>query len=161
MNRCRKIWEYKFPSEPFENEADDDSRNYSSVFSEDLLDQVSKCRNLCRMYSEPYYCEMVYLVAAKQRYRGFVYMVHRFGDECSCIVPTSDVLLMWLTHQVSFSNLFCKILMLLNLLMLLPFSISYIVCVGKSKVGMEPCLEHRMLCVTFGQDCVIVVVDLH
>lgn len=99
VNRCRKIWEYKFPSEPFENEADDDSRNYSSVFSEDLLDQVSKCRNLCRMYSEPYYCEMVYLVAAKQRYRGFVYMVHRFGDECSCIVPTSDVLLMWLTHQ--------------------------------------------------------------
>ncbi|KAH6805829.1 enolase [Perilla frutescens var. frutescens] len=100
LNRCRKIWEFKFPSEPFENEADDGStKNYLSVFSEDLLDHVSNCRNLHRIYSEPYYSEMVYLVAAKQRYRGFIYMVHRFGDECSCIVPTSDVFLMWLTHQ--------------------------------------------------------------
>ncbi|XP_057778768.1 glycine-rich domain-containing protein 2 isoform X2 [Salvia miltiorrhiza] len=99
LDRCMKIWEHKFQSEPFENEADDIVENYSSSFSEDLLDQVSKCRNLCRMYAEPYYCEMVYLVAAKQRYRGFIYMLHRFGDECSCIVPTSDVYLMWLTHQ--------------------------------------------------------------
>lgn len=88
-------------SEPFENEAEEGSENRPSSLSGDLFDQVWKCRDLCRMYSEPYYCEMVYLVAAKQRYRGFVYMVRRFGDECSCIVPTSDVFLMMLTHQVN------------------------------------------------------------
>ncbi|XP_042054287.1 glycine-rich domain-containing protein 1-like isoform X1 [Salvia splendens] len=101
LERCRKIWEHKFHSEPFENEADGDDNveNYSSSISEDLLDQVSRCSSLCRMYAEPYHSEMVYLVAARQRYRGFIYMVHRFGDECSCIVPTSDVYLMWLTHQ--------------------------------------------------------------
>ncbi|KAI3448542.1 hypothetical protein Pfo_005207 [Paulownia fortunei] len=99
LNRCREIWESKFPSEPFENEADTTVEYHSSVSSEDLLDQVSKLRNLYRKFSEPYYSEMVYLVAAKQRYKGFIYMVHRFADECSCLVPTSDVLLMWLTHQ--------------------------------------------------------------
>ncbi|KAL1549563.1 glycine-rich domain-containing protein 1 isoform X1 [Salvia divinorum] len=101
LDRCRKFWEHKFLSEPFENEADGDDNveNYSSSFSEAMLDQVSRCSNLCRMYAEPYYSELVYLVAARQRYRGFIYMLHRFGDECSCIVPTSDVYLMWLTHQ--------------------------------------------------------------
>ncbi|KAL0387389.1 UNVERIFIED_CONTAM: Glycine-rich domain-containing protein 1 [Sesamum radiatum] len=99
LDRCREIWESKFPSEPFENEADSNLECCSSVLSEDLLDQMSKQRNLYRRFSEPYYSEMVYLVAAKQRYKGFIYMVHRFGDECSCLVPTSDVLLMWLTHQ--------------------------------------------------------------
>lgn len=103
LNRCRKIWEHKFPSEPFDNEvdSDSDSENYSSIYSEDLLDQVSKHRNIHTVFTEPYYSEMVYLVAAKQRYRGFIYMVHTFGDGCSCFVPTSDVLLMWITHQVS------------------------------------------------------------
>ncbi|KAK6143895.1 hypothetical protein DH2020_024243 [Rehmannia glutinosa] len=99
LNRCREIWESNFPSEPFENESDTNFEHHSSVISEDLLDQVSKQRNLYRRFSEPYYSEMVYLVAAKQRYKGFIYMVHRFADECSCFVPTSDVLLMWLTHQ--------------------------------------------------------------
>ncbi|KAK6143890.1 hypothetical protein DH2020_024238 [Rehmannia glutinosa] len=99
LNRCREIWESNFPSEPFENESDTNFEHHSSVISEDLLDQVSKQRNLYRRFSEPYCSEMVYLVAAKQRYKGFIYMVHRFADECCCFVPTSDVLLMWLTHQ--------------------------------------------------------------
>lgn len=102
LNRCRELWEQSFPSEPFENEAETDLEYHSSVCSEELLDQVLKQGDLYRRFSEPYYSEMVYLVAAKQRYRAFLYMVHRFGDECSCLVPTSDVLLMWLTHQVSF-----------------------------------------------------------
>ncbi|KAL8553921.1 hypothetical protein ACS0TY_002252 [Phlomoides rotata] len=97
LNRCRIIWEHRFPSEPFENEVE--SENHSSVYSEDLLDQVLKHRNLYTVFTEPYYSEMVYLVAAKQRYRGFIHMVHTFGDGCSCLVPTSDVLLMLLTHQ--------------------------------------------------------------
>ncbi|KAL3632200.1 hypothetical protein CASFOL_025184 [Castilleja foliolosa] len=101
LKRCREIWESKFQSEPFENEADNnlEEHQYESVISEDLLDQVLKQRDLYKRYSEPYYSEMVYLVAAKQRYRGFIYMVRRFAGECSLLVPPSDVLLMWITHQ--------------------------------------------------------------
>ncbi|GFP79169.1 hypothetical protein PHJA_000060400 [Phtheirospermum japonicum] len=101
LKRCRDIWESKLQSEPFENEADTKSeqRQYSSSISENLLDQVSKQRDLYTRFSEPYYSEMVYLVAARQRYRGFIYMVRRFAGECSSLVPPSDVLLMWLTHQ--------------------------------------------------------------
>lgn len=103
LNRCREIWEIKYPSEPFENETETGggSRCYSSSLSEDLLDQVVKQQNLCTIMSKPYYWEIVYLMAAKQRYKGFVYMIHRFAVDCSCFVPTSDVLLMWLTHKVS------------------------------------------------------------
>ncbi|CAA3007045.1 glycine-rich domain-containing 2 [Olea europaea subsp. europaea] len=42
---------------------------------------------------------MAYLIASKQRYKGFIYMMQRFSNKCSHLVPTSDVLLMWLTHQ--------------------------------------------------------------
>ncbi|KAL0375786.1 UNVERIFIED_CONTAM: hypothetical protein Scaly_0696200 [Sesamum calycinum] len=42
LDRCREIWESKFPSEPFENEADSNLECCSSVLSEDLLDQMSK-----------------------------------------------------------------------------------------------------------------------
>ncbi|KAL7126513.1 hypothetical protein ABFS83_14G193000 [Erythranthe nasuta] len=100
LNRCREIWENKFPSEPFENEADINLVYDASVCSEELLDQMRKQRDLhIRFFSEPYYSEMVYLVAAKERYKAFLHMVHKFADQSSFLAPTSDVLLMWITHQ--------------------------------------------------------------
>ncbi|GLT94860.1 hypothetical protein SLE2022_125770 [Rubroshorea leprosula] len=42
---------------------------------------------------------MLYLIAARQRYRGFLCLLQRFKDLCSCFVPTVDILLMLLTHQ--------------------------------------------------------------
>lgn len=99
MNRCREIWEHRYPSEPFENEADTNSDD-QPVFPQDLLDEVSKHRYLYNKFSEPYSSDMAYLIASKQRYKGFIYMMQRFSNKCSHLVPTSDVLLMWLTHQV-------------------------------------------------------------
>ncbi|KAL2469130.1 hypothetical protein Fot_50706 [Forsythia ovata] len=98
LNRCREIWEHRFPSEPFENEADTNSEN-QPVFAQDLMDEVSKHRYLYTKFSQPYNSDMAYLIASKQRYKGFLYTMHRFANECSRLVPTSDVLLMWLTHE--------------------------------------------------------------
>ncbi|CAN4111039.1 unnamed protein product [Withania somnifera] len=100
VNRCKEIWVQRYPTEPFENESDDSNlQNPVSTFHEDLLKEVSKHRHLYTKFSEPYYPEVVYLIAARQRYKGFLYMMYRFGDSCSILVPASDILLMWITHQ--------------------------------------------------------------
>lgn len=101
LNRCKEIWVHRYPTEPFENESDDSNlHNPISTFHEELLKEVSKQRHyLYTKFSEPYYSEIVYLIAARQRYKGFLYMMHRFADNSSLLVPTSDILLMWITHQ--------------------------------------------------------------
>ncbi|KAI5658668.1 hypothetical protein M9H77_27461 [Catharanthus roseus] len=99
LNKCKEIWEYRYPTEPFENESDGNFAN-PFVINEDLLDEVSKHRYLYSKFDEPYRSEVVYLVAAKQRYKAFLYMITRVADRYSSqFVPTSDVLLLWLTHQ--------------------------------------------------------------
>ncbi|KAG2695677.1 hypothetical protein I3760_07G023800 [Carya illinoinensis] len=99
LMRCKEIWSRKYPSEPFENETDLDVR-IPAVTDEELLAEVTKHRFLYSKFSEAYRSEIVYLIAARHRYKGFLHMVQRFSDECSRFVPASDILLMWLTHQV-------------------------------------------------------------
>lgn len=98
FNRCREIWIRRYPSEPFENEVDSNLKDLV-VCNEEVLGEVSKQRCLYSNFSEPYMSELVYLIAAKRRFKGFLYMMQRFGDGCSRLVPTPDILLMWLTHQ--------------------------------------------------------------
>lgn len=111
MNRCRDIWIRRYPSEPFENELDSDDNSALCVTNEDILTQVLKLRNLYAKLAEPYMSETVYLIAAKQRYKSYLSMMLRFADHgCARLVPASDILLMWLTHQVGvFSNLLLSI----------------------------------------------------
>lgn len=97
LMRCRQIWLSRYPSEPFENECDTDVKD--GAVNKDLLQEVSKQRYLYSKFSEPYIPEVVYLIAARQRYRGFLYLLQRLEDGCCRLVPTSDILLMWLTHQ--------------------------------------------------------------
>ncbi|XP_042518846.1 uncharacterized protein LOC122092680 [Macadamia integrifolia] len=109
LNRCRDLWILRYPSEPFELEAetttDIEDSLANSVTNEDIFSQVSKNRSLYSKFSEPYMFEIVYLIAARQRYKGLLYLLQRLGDGLyrgssnSLIVPTSDILLMWLTHQ--------------------------------------------------------------
>ena len=99
LNRCKEIWEYRYPSEPFESEFELNLEK-PCVINEDLLDQVSKQRYLYTIFNEPYRSEVVYLIAARQSYKGFLYSLNRISERCSLLVPPSDVLLMWLTHQV-------------------------------------------------------------
>lgn len=99
--RCREIWIRRYPNDPFENEADSGSINPVAA-NEELLVEVTKHRFLYSKFWEPYRSEIVYLIAARQRYKGFLYMVLRSADVCSRLAPASDILLMWLTHQVCF-----------------------------------------------------------
>ncbi|MED6134293.1 hypothetical protein PIB30_035760 [Stylosanthes scabra] len=105
LMRCREIWSAEFPSESFENEAISDSEEEAIVDEEggELVKEVVEKRKwLCRMFGEPYRCEVVYLIAARQRYKAFLYLAHKklmALESGSCLVPASDILLMWLTHQ--------------------------------------------------------------
>ncbi|XP_057962746.1 uncharacterized protein LOC131154179 isoform X2 [Malania oleifera] len=98
LMRCREIWVRRYPSEPFENELDSDfpTPNFTN---EDLLIEVMKQRFLYSKFSEPYVSEIVYLIAAKQRYKGFLYLLQKFADAFSRLAPALDIILMWLTHQ--------------------------------------------------------------
>ncbi|XP_022719468.1 uncharacterized protein LOC111277344 isoform X2 [Durio zibethinus] len=98
LMRCKEIWVQRYSSEPFENEVESDSQDLLLI-NEDLFNEVQKQRFLYSKFSEPYMCELVYLIAARQRYRGFLYMMQRFGDGCFGFVPALDILLMLLTHQ--------------------------------------------------------------
>ncbi|TYG96029.1 hypothetical protein ES288_A11G315200v1 [Gossypium darwinii] len=98
LMRCKQIWVQKFSSEPFENEVESDSKN-PPLMNKDLFNQVEKHKFLYSKFAEPYLSELVYLIAARQRYKGFLYMMQRFGDRCFRFVPALDILLMLLTHQ--------------------------------------------------------------
>ncbi|MBA0687413.1 hypothetical protein Goari_014956, partial [Gossypium aridum] len=98
LMRCKQIWVQKFSSEPFENEVESDSKN-PPLMNKDLFNEVEKHKFLYSKFAEPYLSELVYLIAARQRYKGFLYMMQRFGDGCFRFVPALDILLMLLTHQ--------------------------------------------------------------
>lgn len=98
LMRCREIWNREYPSEPFENEVNSDSQLVTK--GDDLLKEVTKHRWLYSKFSEAYRSETVYLIAGRQRYKAFLYMVQRFADGSGRLVATSDIMLMWLTHQV-------------------------------------------------------------
>ncbi|KAF8018025.1 hypothetical protein BT93_H3045 [Corymbia citriodora subsp. variegata] len=88
----------RYPAEPFENEANSDSP-ILLVKSEDLLSEVLKQRTLSSKFLEPYMTDIMYLIAVRQRYKGFLYILPRVSDKCSRFVPACDILIMWLTHQ--------------------------------------------------------------
>ncbi|KAK1417715.1 hypothetical protein QVD17_26849 [Tagetes erecta] len=100
LERCKERWISKYPSESFENEANSDDLHTSNILEMDyLLGEISKQRCLLTKFSKPYMLELVYLIAAKNRYKGFLFILQRFADSSNSFVPTLDVLLMWITHK--------------------------------------------------------------
>eukprot|EP00258_Populus_trichocarpa_P023904 XP_024439923.1 uncharacterized protein LOC7478923 isoform X4 [Populus trichocarpa] len=105
LMRCEELWMKRYPNESFENEVDITSSNLQDLHvaqdHEDLLNEVEKQRHVYSKFSWPYMSEIVYLIAARQRYKGFLYVLQRFADDCSSrLLPSLDILLMWVTHQV-------------------------------------------------------------
>ncbi|PWA79612.1 hypothetical protein CTI12_AA203980 [Artemisia annua] len=102
VERCREIWISRYPTESFENESDSGDihiRKGDVIGTDYLLGEVLKQRCLFTKFSKPYMHELVYLIAAKKRYKGFLFMLQRFMDSNSAFVPTLDILLMWITHK--------------------------------------------------------------
>lgn len=97
--QCEKMWVTRYPEESFENRADPDSSEPVSA-NECIKTEVEKQRFLWEKFSAPYMSETVYLIAARLRYKGFLLILQNFKDEISRLLPASDILLMWLTHQV-------------------------------------------------------------
>ncbi|KAJ8772041.1 hypothetical protein K2173_027218 [Erythroxylum novogranatense] len=101
LMRCKELWMDRYPNEPFENETVSDSKNPVTESYEDLLSELKKQNVVCK-FSRPYMSDVVYLVSARQRYKGFLYLLQKFPDdesECERLVPTFDISLMWVTHQ--------------------------------------------------------------
>lgn len=99
MMRCRGIWVQRYPTEPFENKTDSDSR-YPDVRNDDLITEVKKQRFLYSKFSDPYMSELVYLIAARERYKAFLSVLQRDAGGHSRLVPAADISLLWLTHLV-------------------------------------------------------------
>ncbi|XP_076952771.1 glycine-rich domain-containing protein 1-like [Bidens hawaiensis] len=102
LETCEDIWISKYPCESFENEADLSDlhlHNKNTPQMDYLLEEVSTQRCLIHEFSKPYMLELVYLIADRNRYKGFLLLLQRFADSCKAFVPTSDVLLMWITHK--------------------------------------------------------------
>ncbi|KAL8234489.1 hypothetical protein R6Q59_020589 [Mikania micrantha] len=100
VERCKEIWISKYPSESFENEASSDDLHHENTLQIDhILGEISKQRCLLTKFSKPYMLELVFLIASKNRYKGFLFMLQRFVDSSRTFVPTSDIQLMWITHK--------------------------------------------------------------
>lgn len=120
-SRCRELWAQQYPSVLFDL---DDNGGSSSAAGEDeddgddrrcILTAVLAWEECClfKKFCEPYFSELVFLIAAGQRYKAFLGLLllqKRGGNGAASaavrLVPTIDILLMCLTHRVllHFSN---------------------------------------------------------
>lgn len=105
---CRDVWATHFPSEPFDLDTNDidgngvDDITYDSVDGE-IVKMVRRYSGLADRFASPFVCEGVYHVAARRRYVRFLDLIKKVvcaTQECTRLVPSLDILLMWLAHQV-------------------------------------------------------------
>ncbi|KMT14251.1 hypothetical protein BVRB_4g076070 isoform B [Beta vulgaris subsp. vulgaris] len=121
VDMCRKIWKKRYPNEAFENEVESEMllrEEEKSGNEEILMGEIGKQRGLYeRFLKEPYMGEIVYLIAAKRRYKKFLHLMVIQQDDgdvdgdasSSVLVPAVDILLMWLTHQHVEDELLLKV----------------------------------------------------
>lgn len=108
--RCLQIWKDNFPSEPFdllsENIGnDEDGGGLGGGGVDELVEIVELYKHLCQDYSDLFVFEPVFLVSAMRRYVSFLHVCEKLiknGSGGLRLVPASDILLMWQTHQVRF-----------------------------------------------------------
>lgn len=116
LERCRKIWTERFPSEPFELRvkprlgSDSGAVHPVNVSSEssaedDDFDLVAAISTQASLYQQqvfqPYMWEYAFLVAATERFKCFLYLVKKYSEIFTTFVPTFDVILIWTAYQNS------------------------------------------------------------
>ncbi|XP_078439863.1 enolase (DUF1399) [Wolffia australiana] len=106
-HRCRAIWAVHFPSETFDLEIYDVKDEEEEEEKDGILAAINEFDDLCKLFLDPFVGQTVYLVSARQKYRNFLHLCRKHGDKGRRLVPTSDVLLMWLTHQ-SFPGVYAR-----------------------------------------------------
>lgn len=74
--------------------------------NDEIVKMVQRYAGLAARFASPYVSEGVYLVAARQRYVHFLDLIKKAvctTKEHTRLVPSLDILLMWLAHQVCIS----------------------------------------------------------
>jgi len=107
-DRCRDVWATHFPSEPFDidtNEIDGNSVDNITCdnVNGEIVKMVTRYAGLADRFASPFVREGVYHVAARRRYARFLDLIKKVvcaTQECTRLVPSLDILLMWLAHQV-------------------------------------------------------------
>ena len=107
-DRCRDVWATHFPSEPFDidtNEIDGNSVDNISCdnVNGEIVKMVRRYTGIADRLASPFVWEGVYHVAARRRYVRFLDLIKKVvcaTQECTRLVPSLDILLMWLAHQV-------------------------------------------------------------
>ncbi|CAD6231421.1 unnamed protein product [Miscanthus lutarioriparius] len=106
-DRCRDVWATHFPSEPFDidtNEIDGNSVDNITCdnVNGEIVKMVTRYAGLADCFASPFVREGVYHVAARRRYARFLDLIKKVvcaTQECTRLVPSLDILLMWLAHQ--------------------------------------------------------------
>lgn len=116
LERCRKIWSERFPSEPFDLRvkprlgSDSGAVHPVNVSSErnaedDDFDLVAAISTQASLYQQqvfqPFMWEYAFLVAASERFKCFLYLLKKYNEIFTACVPTFDIILMWTAHQNS------------------------------------------------------------
>lgn len=105
---CRDIWAARYPLEPFDLDIDEFDGNNSNGIENDSASSeiyiiVQRYHGLADHFASPFVSESVYHVAAIRRYTRFLDLIRkgvRITREDTRLVPSLDILLMWLAHQV-------------------------------------------------------------
>ncbi|CAO2162419.1 unnamed protein product [Urochloa humidicola] len=104
---CRDVWAVRYPSEPFDlhsNEIDESSVDDIACdnASGELMDMVRRYAGLGARFASPFVREGIYHVAARRRYVRFLDLIKKVvcaTQDQTRLVPSLDILLMWLAHQ--------------------------------------------------------------
>lgn len=104
---CRDVWATHFPSEPFDLDSNEiggnsvDNITCDNVNGE-IVKMVRQYAGLADRFASLFVQEGVYHVAARRRYVRFLDLMKKVAcatQECTRLVPSLDILLMWLAHQ--------------------------------------------------------------
>uniref|UniRef100_A0ACD5X8N6 Uncharacterized protein n=1 Tax=Avena sativa TaxID=4498 RepID=A0ACD5X8N6_AVESA len=104
---CRDLWAIRYPLEPFDLDYDDfDGTNLNAIDNRNANSEIVKIvqtyAGLAARFASPFVLQGVYHVAAERRYMYFLDLIKK--GACAAIedgrlVPSLDILLMWLAHQ--------------------------------------------------------------
>lgn len=104
---CRDLWAARYPLEPFDLDNNEfDGNNLNAIDNDnansEIVKMVQTYAGLAARLASPFVSEGVYHVAAKRRYMCFLDLIREgvcATREDTRLVPSLDILLMWLAHQ--------------------------------------------------------------
>uniref|UniRef100_A0A0D9V0M6 GRPD C-terminal domain-containing protein n=1 Tax=Leersia perrieri TaxID=77586 RepID=A0A0D9V0M6_9ORYZ len=102
-DHCQDVWAARYPSEPFDiRDSETEGNNSNDNDAGEIFKMVQRYTGLAARFASPFVSEGVYHVAARRRYVRFLELVNKTASTTqgsTRLVPSLDILLMWLAHQ--------------------------------------------------------------